>query len=314
MESSLFLIMATSGASKGDTAVFAVLVYCLVYFGLWRLLRGPQPSPKPQEENERVRKELKGQTEEQMHKADLAKQKTERFTSLNHQASQLQQSEIRRLSWMRLARLEFLMSVSPYEFEGIVASLFEGHGYVVRQTPGSGDGGKDIVVERRGKISFVECKRFARGSLVGEPLLRAFLGAMTASGVRSGFFVTTSDFTTPAKAFGEEHNIELINGTRVAAALAKLSDGTDDPTRYNALCPACGNNHSFPLTSERCQTTCQCGGTIPFPLAIADLTSHIARQNELSCPKCSTRLRRSSNSRVGLLCPNIGCDFTFSGK
>jgi hypothetical protein len=325
MKASLLSLVANIATLKGENTGAAVLFMALVAFMFWRILRYQGPPPKSQEEIERRRKELERfrgadsveekdhwQAEEAKIRAQITTQEGERRHALNLQASQLQQAEIRRLSWVRLARLEFLMSISPYEFEGIVASLFESHGYVVRQTPSTGDGGKDIVVERRGRISFVECKRFARDNMVGTPLLRAFLGAMTASGVRFGIFVTTSDFNSNAKEFGIAHGITLINGTRLAAALAKLSDGTDDPNRYKALCPTCGSSHFFPLTSERCQTLCQCGGPIPFPLAIADLTSHIARHNELCCPKCGTRLKSSSKSRVGLLCPNIRCDFTYS--
>lgn len=307
MEASLLLTVAV----KGETDPVVVFIFCLLGLGFWWLQREPKPPTKPPEKIESIQ-ESKQQIEGAVRKDGFAKQ-AERRAASNLQASELQQSEIRRLSWVHVASLELLMSVSPHDFEGIVANLFHTHGYAVRQTPRTGDGGKDIIVERRGKTSFVECKRFARENSVGTPLLRAFLGAMAACGVRSGIFVTTSDFNANAKEFGQQHDITLINGTRLAAAFAKLSKGTEDPGRYKALCPECGSTHVYPLSAERCHTTCQCGKTIPFPLAITDLVSHAAyRHLARSCPKCGSPLKISSSCRTRLLCPNVSCDFTFS--
>jgi restriction system protein len=88
-------------------------------------------------------------------------------------------------------------------------------GFRTELTKTSGDGGIDIiaVLDRpifRGRYLF-QCKRYSQDNLVSAPAIRDFYGAVTADRATKGIFITTSEFTTQARDFGEKVGIELID-------------------------------------------------------------------------------------------------------
>ena len=84
----------------------------------------------------------------------------------------------------------------------------------------SGDGGIDGII-KEDKLGldrvYVQAKRWENG--VSEGPIRDFTGALTSKGARKGIFITTSDFTEPAKKFVEKmtsRQIILVNGDQLA--------------------------------------------------------------------------------------------------
>jgi len=100
---------------------------------------------------------------------------------------------------------DLLHSVSPREFEIVVAELLERVGFErVQLTPQSGDGGRDILATARvggiPMVCAVECKRFAPENKVGVEFVRALLGTISTPDTKAnmGILVTTSGFTSGA--------------------------------------------------------------------------------------------------------------------
>jgi hypothetical protein len=118
-----------------------------------------------------------------------------------------------------------LSQMSGIDFEMLVADLLGQMGFRAEMTKTTGDGGIDIVAVLDkpiigGKYLF-QCKRYAPDSLIGSPTVRDFYGAVTADRAVKGIFITTSDFTTQAREFGERVGLELINLQRLTELLAE---------------------------------------------------------------------------------------------
>jgi restriction system protein len=112
----------------------------------------------------------------------------------------------------RLVTTRNILSLSPSEFEAYVGLLFEKAGYRVRPTGGSGDLGIDLMVNRNGQTSIVQCKRYEDN--VGPSTVRELIGAMTNAGATRGFLVATSAFTAGAEREARKapYTIRLVDG------------------------------------------------------------------------------------------------------
>lgn len=106
---------------------------------------------------------------------------------------------------------ELLYNLSSYDFERVIARIFEKQGYSVEITPKTHDGGKDIFIAKQGLASFlfyVECKKYAPNKPVGIDIIQRLYGVICAEKANGGFIATTSYFTKPAEDYIKEHNLE----------------------------------------------------------------------------------------------------------
>lgn len=132
--------------------------------------------------------------------------------------------------------LEKLKALDPYYFEKVTLLLLRNMGYGdFRETPKSGDGGIDGVIDedRLGldKI-YIQAKRYTDNK-VRETDIRNFIGAMSGD-TNKGIFVTTSSFDIKAieKAKNAHHKIILIDGYRLADLLHEYNVGVQTKSIY----------------------------------------------------------------------------------
>ena len=119
---------------------------------------------------------------------------------------------------IRVETLNELLTLSPSQFERAMATLLEDLGYrKVRLTGGAGDLSRDIACEdAMGNSVMVQCKRYTNRK-VSSPEMQKFIGMMiTEYKAGRGIYITTSDFTEPAKKLAQRHNVELWNGEKLA--------------------------------------------------------------------------------------------------
>lgn len=131
------------------------------------------------------------------------------------------------------------------EFEALVGEVFRQRGFAVRENfEGGADGGVDLVLEKNGQLTFVQCKHW-KTQRVGVSVVRELFGVMSARGASAGVLVTSGIFTTEAKGFAEQTAISLWDGTVLSAnlsPLAKLSPRVQSPAAPAAIdCPRCGS-------------------------------------------------------------------------
>ena len=133
------------------------------------------------------------------------------------------ENDIIRILRERVLRLE------PYEFEILVGEYLKAKGFSnVVVTPRSRDGGIDGHCEFpmiNVKVAF-QAKRNAIGNNIDAPTVQQLQGSMTGRFDR-GMFITTSDYTIPARGWVEEAQaqITLINGDELMKEMIDLGLG-----------------------------------------------------------------------------------------
>jgi len=132
--------------------------------------------------------------------------------------------------------LDRVRDAAPEFLERVVVDLLIAMGYGGgdaergRVTGRSGDGGIDGTI-REDALGldeiYVQAKKYADGSTVGESHLRNFAGALDAAGTTKGVFVTTSAFTHAAKKYVKQSpkRIVLIDGKELARLMVRYGIG-----------------------------------------------------------------------------------------
>lgn len=123
--------------------------------------------------------------------------------------------------------LSTVLELTPTRFERLILDLLRAMGYggglddMYRMTATTGDGGIDGVINEDAlglDALYIQAKRYAPENKIGREAVQAFVGSLTGEGATKGVFVTTSDFSRPARDYIErvQHRIVLINGERLA--------------------------------------------------------------------------------------------------
>lgn len=151
-----------------------------------------------------------------------------------------------------------LQNITWREFELLVGEAFRMRGFSVTETGGGGaDDGIDLVLRKNSEIFLVQCKQW-RAYKVSVNIVRELLGVMITKGAAGGFVVTSGVFTAEAHLFAKGQNIELIDGSKLAAMIekvrgassvgtsAKYSDSLPPPelpatAMVTPHCPHCGD-------------------------------------------------------------------------
>jgi hypothetical protein len=198
-------------------------------------------------------------------------------------------------------RLDSLCLLSPREFEIALGRVFETQGWAVEVTPAVADGGKDLILKRSGRTTLVEAKRFAPGRRVGRPLLMKLHSAVVHERADAGMFVTTSDYTEPAREFAELNQIQMIDGNHLAAMLLSAYPEPQGPTHLSSMCTKCGAVVPFP-DADLGAKPCPEGHSVPNPIPAHARTPERPACRECGCDMARVRIKGTRYYR--LLCPS----------
>lgn len=131
-----------------------------------------------------------------------------------------------RKRWIRLSsikHLEEMKSLSPDDFEALIARLFKSNGHKVTLVGGRSDHGVDIVVTNaQGQNWIVQCKRYS-GS-VGEPVVRDLYGTMLHEEAQGAYLMTTGTFTQKAQDWAVGKPIILYDGEALVRLIQEKSN------------------------------------------------------------------------------------------
>jgi len=112
-----------------------------------------------------------------------------------------------------------LQRIDEYEFERLVAGLWEEEGWKTRVTTGSNDKGVDVVALQElpyRQKHLIQAKRFADDTKVSGPEVQLYSSLRhQEENVDAVVIVTTSSFTSPAKSRARELNVKLVDGKRL---------------------------------------------------------------------------------------------------
>ena len=167
-----------------------------------------------------------------------------------------------------------ISALSWQDFERLVGASFERDGFAVTHTGGGGaDGGVDLVLTKGRESTLVQCKQW-RAQKVGVRTVRELYGVMAARGAAHGIVVSAGDFTPDARKFVSGRNIDLLNGSALAAMLGKFDNAkpaglpADPPA-----CPRCGSRMVERVARKGsiagqvfwgCETFPRCRGGLPM--------------------------------------------------
>jgi hypothetical protein len=204
-------------------------------------------------------------------------------------ADKLQTDEYTRLTKLRTHKIEFLLRLSPGEFEEIVGNMYSKFGYSVERTPMTNDFGRDLILKRDGKKTFVECKRYDRDTPIGRRALQLFYGVIVNMKADAGIFVTTSSFAKTAVNFASETGIKLIDGYELAALMAQAFPGDGSADEYRAMCRECGDAVVFNLRQPTTEISCKNGHIVKNDSPDSLMTKLIAEAP--TCEKCGSKMK-----------------------
>jgi restriction system protein len=106
-----------------------------------------------------------------------------------------------------------IRSLSPREFEILLADLLQDMGWEVELTQQTRDGGSDILAYMNTEIGkllcLVEAKHYREDRKIGVDLVRNLYGTFCDAQANSAMLVTSSSFTRGAKEFQQRHEYQL---------------------------------------------------------------------------------------------------------
>jgi HJR/Mrr/RecB family endonuclease len=108
---------------------------------------------------------------------------------------------------------QYWKSLRGIAFETALANLYGKMGYWVHQTKGSGDEGIDLVLEKEGVKTVVQCKGHAKP--IGVGAVRDLYGAMMHFGVPSAVLACPAGFTEGVIHFVMNKPIRLISASEI---------------------------------------------------------------------------------------------------
>jgi len=118
-----------------------------------------------------------------------------------------------------------LSTLTPNEFEDLVAELYRKKGFTVSVTPRSHDAGVDVIARRWSDIGeqqlIIQCKHYPHGT-VGAPDVQKLIGARADHPkAHRAILVTSGKFSAGAIKLAQRHRIDLLDHVCLGAELAR---------------------------------------------------------------------------------------------
>ena len=129
-----------------------------------------------------------------------------------------------------------VLELSPTFFERLVVELLVKMGYggslkdAGRAIGTSGDEGIDGIIkeDKLGlDVIYIQAKRWQQESTVGRPEIQKFVGALAGQRAKKGVFITTSRYSSDAKAYAAQMDVKivLIDGDQLAQLMIDYNIG-----------------------------------------------------------------------------------------
>lgn len=120
-----------------------------------------------------------------------------------------------------------LQKLDNYDFEKLVADLWEKQGWSTEVEQESGDAGIDVRATKTNPFDqkvLIQAKRYDDSTVVGGPDVQQYASLkLQEPNVDTVIIITTSRFTKEAKNRAEELNVKLINGNELSQLINQLA-------------------------------------------------------------------------------------------
>jgi restriction system protein len=111
--------------------------------------------------------------------------------------------------WVRRQAESYWRALDGISFERELGQLFKRLGFAVSTTPHTADGGIDLILEKAGQKTVVQCKAHASKVPIGTA--RELVASMSDFGVEKGILATISGVTKPVREYASKRNIEILD-------------------------------------------------------------------------------------------------------
>jgi len=136
-----------------------------------------------------------------------------------------------------------IRSLSWQDFERFVLEAFRRQGYEARTTGGGADGGVDLILEKDGNTTLVQCKQW-RTARVGVKPVRELAGVVAAESADQGIFVSSGTFTAQAIEFARRAHVRLVGGAELESLIRPIQASSIQDASLlegSPMCPRCGD-------------------------------------------------------------------------
>ncbi len=171
---------------------------------------------------------------------------------------------------------ERLYAIDWFQFEKLMAAAFRKKGYQVERRGGArADDGIDLILERNGERTAVQCKHWKTWK-VNPKTVREFLGAMTGAGLRKGLLLALRGYTQDAGLKAREYGISLWSEQEILDLL-RTTDAESDPELRALLddtrkfCPRCESEMLIRTAKRGPATGSQFWGCSRYPICLYTL-------------------------------------------
>lgn len=118
-----------------------------------------------------------------------------------------------------------LQNMDEYEFEELVADVWEAQGWETTVTTGAADRGIDVIATRHDPFTqkqLIQAKRYSEGTTVGSPDIQQYASLrQQEENVDAVVVVTTSGFSSQAESVAHDLNVKLISGDKLCHLIEK---------------------------------------------------------------------------------------------
>ena len=115
--------------------------------------------------------------------------------------------------------------MDPYEFEKLVAELWEVQGFEVSLRKGSGDRGVDVEAIKKDPFSqkiLIQAKRYSDGNKIGSNAIRKYATLyQQVADVDTVIIVTTASLTQEAERLAQDLSVKTVDGSALFRLVAK---------------------------------------------------------------------------------------------
>lgn len=131
-----------------------------------------------------------------------------------------------------IANANWWKRLSAEQFELEIASWFSRQGYKAKTTKYVGDGGVDVILERNGEKTYVQCKHFVGGK-VDIKVVRELCGVMSSDGVTKGVIACLNGLSSDnAYSFAHKNNIRVVDLATLTGGAERVTINEEDLPGY----------------------------------------------------------------------------------
>ena len=128
-----------------------------------------------------------------------------------------------------------MQEMDSYEFEHLVADIWEFQGYETRVSQESNDRGVDVVAHKETPYPekvVIQAKRYGDSNTVGSPEVQQYASLLRQKDADAVVIVTSGSFTQQARDVSEQLNVKLIDGADLCRLIAEQGIGQSVARRY----------------------------------------------------------------------------------